>query len=71
MVRGRGMLHGIVLDSAGTAASIVKSALAAGTIVVQSGTDGTVVTVAPPLTIESEQLHAALDALEVAVTEAA
>lgn len=70
-VRGRGALYGIVFDGAATAVAVVESALRAGAIVLQSGPGGEVVTVAPPLTIESEQLDAALNAIEGAVSEAA
>jgi 4-aminobutyrate aminotransferase/(S)-3-amino-2-methylpropionate transaminase len=70
-VRGRGMLFGIVCDAASTASAIVNRALAAGTIVLQSGSDGSVMTLAPPLTIEDDQLDAALRTIEVAVSEAA
>ena len=70
-VRGRGMLFGIVFETAATAATVVNRALAAGVIVLQSGSDGSVVTVAPPLTIETEQLDTALGTLEVAVSDAA
>jgi diaminobutyrate-2-oxoglutarate transaminase len=65
------MLCGIVFDTAATASGIVERALEEGVIVLQSGPDGRVVTLAPPLTIEDQQLAAALDALEVAVSEAA
>lgn len=66
-VRGRGLLHGVVFESAGIAAAVVQRALEAGVILLQSGSDGDVVTIAPPLTIASDQLDAALIAIEGAV----
>jgi len=70
-VRGRGMAHGILFDSATAAATVVERALLAGVILLQSGTHGDVVTIAPPLVIEREHLGASLNAIEVAVSEAA
>jgi 4-aminobutyrate aminotransferase-like enzyme len=70
-VRGRGMAHGIVFDSAAAAATVVERALLAGVILLQSGAHGDVVTIAPPLVIEREHLGASLNAIEVAVSEAA
>jgi 4-aminobutyrate aminotransferase-like enzyme len=70
-VRGRGMLYGIVLDTAISALAVVARALSGGAIVLQSGIEGNVVTIAPPLTIESEQLDAALDIVEGAVAATA
>jgi 4-aminobutyrate aminotransferase-like enzyme len=70
-VRGRAMLYGIVLDTAISALAVVARALSGGAIVLQSGIEGNVVTIAPPLTIESEQLDAALDIVEGAVAATA
>jgi 4-aminobutyrate aminotransferase-like enzyme len=65
------MLHGIVFRAAAAAATVVERALAGGAIVLQSGPEGKVVTIAPPLSIEADQLEAALQIVEVAVGEAA
>jgi 4-aminobutyrate aminotransferase-like enzyme len=70
-VRGRGLLHGVQLRDAATASDVVKRSLRAGVIFLQSGVDGDVVIISPPLVIEESQLSRALDTLERAVAECA
>jgi 4-aminobutyrate aminotransferase-like enzyme len=60
-VRGRGLMWGIELRDGARAASIVQRTLRAGAILLQSGLRGEVISLAPPLTIEREQLERALD----------
>jgi len=68
-VRGRGALWALELDGAARANRVVVRGLANGIIVLQSGPDGTSVTIAPPLVIEVDELHRALDALERTIAE--
>jgi 4-aminobutyrate aminotransferase-like enzyme len=63
-VRGRGMLWGIEFDDAALLIELVQRALRAGLILLPSGVDGTVLTIAPPLVIEESELWAAIDTLE-------
>lgn len=65
--RGRGMLWGVELRDGAAAFAVTKNALARGVIVSQAGTNGNVVSLSPPLTIDQEQLEAALDILESAI----
>jgi 4-aminobutyrate aminotransferase-like enzyme len=60
-VRGRGLMWGIELRDGARAGSIVSAALQAGVILLQSGLRGEVISLAPPLTIEDEQLERALE----------
>jgi 4-aminobutyrate aminotransferase-like enzyme len=66
-VRGRGMLWGVHVKDAPTADAIVKRALASGVIVVQSGPEGDVLAISPPLTIGERQLYRAVEILEAAI----
>lgn len=66
-VRGRGLLYGVQVRDAAAAADVVRAALRGGVILLQSGVDGDVVTISPPLTIEQDQLDGALDVLEGAL----
>lgn len=63
-VRGRGLFWGIELESGAAAARAVTLALQRGVILLQSGTQGDVLTIAPPLVISEAQLHRAIDSLE-------
>ncbi|MBV8152270.1 MAG: aspartate aminotransferase family protein [Candidatus Eremiobacteraeota bacterium] len=69
-VRGRGALWGVETPSAGVSFGIAKAALRAGVIVLPSGVEGNVITLAPPLTIERAQLERALELFEGAVAGA-
>ncbi len=60
-VRGRGLMWGIELHDGARAASIVRRALAAGVILLQSGLRGEVISLSPPLSIEDAQLERALE----------
>jgi 4-aminobutyrate aminotransferase/(S)-3-amino-2-methylpropionate transaminase len=60
-VRGRGLMWGIEMRDGARAGSIVQRALQAGVILLQSGLRGEVLSLAPPLTIEDEQLSRALE----------
>lgn len=70
-VRGRGLLQALQLDRAERAERIVRRALHDGVIFLQSGVDGTAVTITPPLVIEETQLHCAIDVLTAAIAEGA
>ena len=69
-VRGRGLLRAVQFDRADRAERIVRLALKNGVIFLQSGVDGNVVTISPPLVIEEAQLARAIDVLENAIEEA-
>lgn len=68
-VRGRGLLWGVQLDDAPRTAATVGRALRAGAIFLQSGVNGAVVSIAPPLVIEEAALHRAVDILSAAIEE--
>lgn len=68
-VRGRGLLWGIELRSAATAASLVAAARRRGVLLLAGGPAGRVVQVVPPLTIAETQLTLALDLLEAALAD--
>ncbi len=63
-VRGRGMLWGIELNTPAAAKRLVAGALARGILLLAGGPAGTVVQIAPPLTISEPQLASALATLE-------
>jgi 4-aminobutyrate aminotransferase-like enzyme len=63
-VRGRGFLWAVEFSDGAFANRVVVQALARGLILLQSGPIGTSITLAPPLTIEDEQLSRALDLFE-------
>ncbi|MBC5829856.1 MAG: aspartate aminotransferase family protein [Candidatus Eremiobacteraeota bacterium] len=60
-VRGRGLMWGIQVSDARTAAHVISKALQAGVIVLQTGEAGDVVSVTPPLMIPHDELMRALD----------
>jgi 4-aminobutyrate aminotransferase / (S)-3-amino-2-methylpropionate transaminase / 5-aminovalerate transaminase len=66
-VRGRGLLWGIELATAGLAKSWVAEARARGVLFLAGGPEGRVAQVVPPLTISEAQLGAALGILEKAL----
>ena len=68
-VRGVGFLWAVEFAHAALANRIVVRGLARGLILLQSGATGTSITVAPPLTIDDDQLAHALDLLEHIVRE--
>jgi 4-aminobutyrate aminotransferase / (S)-3-amino-2-methylpropionate transaminase / 5-aminovalerate transaminase len=68
-VRGRGALWGIELADGGAARASVVRALRSGLILLQSGLRGEVLTIAPPVVIDDEQLERALDLLEAALPD--
>ncbi|HYW54130.1 MAG TPA: aspartate aminotransferase family protein [Dongiaceae bacterium] len=68
-VRGVGFLWAVEFAHAAFANRVVVRGLARGLILLQSGTTGTSITVAPPLTIDDDQLARALDVLERTVRE--
>jgi 4-aminobutyrate aminotransferase-like enzyme len=63
-VRGRGLMWGIQMRDAVTADAAVKRALQRGLILLQAGTHGDVISVAPPLIITDRQLDRATSILE-------
>jgi 4-aminobutyrate aminotransferase-like enzyme len=66
-VRGRGLFWGIQLRDAAMADRVVKRALASGVIVLQAGSQGDTISIAPPLVITDRQLSRALELLEAAI----
>jgi acetylornithine/succinyldiaminopimelate/putrescine aminotransferase len=62
VVRGRGLLVGVVLDDAPTA--LVRSCLTQGLVVGSAG--GNVLRLAPPLTITADEIEVILQRLEAA-----
>ena len=70
-IRGRGLLWGVAFADAAFASAVVKRALRAGAIFLQSGMAGDVVAISPPLVIGEEQLARALEILKVAIEETA
>jgi acetylornithine/succinyldiaminopimelate/putrescine aminotransferase len=68
-IRGLGMLWAIEFRDAATANTVVRAGLQRGLILLQSGTEGTSITLAPPLVIAGDQLTRALDLLERVITE--
>jgi 4-aminobutyrate aminotransferase-like enzyme len=68
-VRGRGLMWGVELRDAAQADAAVKAALRLGLIVLQTGRNGNVISVTPPLVIGRDDLDRALDLLENAIAE--
>ncbi len=66
-VRGRGLMWGIQVSDARTAARIVTRALQEGVIVLQTGQTGNVISLTPPLMIPEQELMRALDVVESVV----
>jgi len=66
-VRGRGMLWGVELRDGAVTFTAIKNALARGVILAQSGADGNVIVLSPPLVIEEQPLERAIDVLESAI----
>ena len=66
-VRGRGLMWGIQMRDPASADAVVKRALTHGLILVQSGIEGDVISIGPPLVITDRQLHRATDILENAI----
>ncbi len=66
-VRGLGYLWAVEFADGARANRVVVRGLARGLILLQSGPTGTSITLAPPVTIEDEQLARALDLLESTV----
>jgi 4-aminobutyrate aminotransferase-like enzyme len=66
-VRGLGYLWAVEFADGGFANRVVVRGLARGLILLQSGPTGTSITLAPPVTIEDEQLARALDLFESTV----
>jgi 4-aminobutyrate aminotransferase-like enzyme len=68
-VRGLGMLWAVELPDGALANRVVVRALQNGVVLLQSGPEGTSITLAPPLTISERQLSRALDLFERSVHE--
>jgi 4-aminobutyrate aminotransferase-like enzyme len=68
-VRGIGMLWAIEFTGGGVANRVVRAGLQRGLILLQSGVEGTSITLAPPLTIEDDQLERALALLDRTLEE--
>lgn len=67
--RGRGMMRGLDTHKPEVAKKIMAAAAKHRVIVGACGTDGRVIKVCPPLTIEQDTLEKGLDLLEAAVNE--
>jgi 4-aminobutyrate aminotransferase-like enzyme len=65
--RGRGLMWALQMRDAAAADAVVKRALTLGLILLQAGSDGDVISIAPPLVITDSQLHRALDILDHAL----
>jgi 4-aminobutyrate aminotransferase-like enzyme len=61
VVRGRGLLIGIELDSGEAAMRVTQAALEAGVLLLPSGDTGQVLSLSPPLVIEEGTLDGAID----------
>jgi 4-aminobutyrate aminotransferase-like enzyme len=70
-VRGRGMLWALEFRDGTLANEVVRGALQRGVIALQSGTEGTSITLAPPLLISERQLDRALELLSQTIKERA
>lgn len=68
-VRGIGMLWAVEFETAGVANRVVRTGLQRGLILLQSGVDGTSITIAPPLTIEDAYLERAIALLDQTIEE--
>jgi 4-aminobutyrate aminotransferase-like enzyme len=68
-VRGIGMLWAIEFANAGIANRVVHAGLQRGLILLQSGVDGTSITLAPPLNIEDDQLERGIALLDNTIEE--
>jgi acetylornithine/succinyldiaminopimelate/putrescine aminotransferase len=68
-VRGIGMLWAIEFRAAAQANRAVRGGLQRGLILLQSGVDGTSITLAPPLTIDDDQLERAIALLDHTIEE--
>jgi 4-aminobutyrate aminotransferase-like enzyme len=68
-VRGLGMLWAIAFTDGGVANRVVRAGLQRGLILLQSGVDGTSITLAPPITIEDDQLERAVALLDRTIEE--
>jgi 4-aminobutyrate aminotransferase-like enzyme len=68
-VRGIGMLWAIEFAGAGAANRVVHAGLQRGLILLQSGVDGTSITLAPPLNSEDDLLERAIALLDTTIEE--
>lgn len=68
-VRGRGMIQGLVAGQAPLAGRVAARAFANGVVIETSGSQGEVLKLLPPLTIDQATLMAGLDAIERGVAE--
>ncbi|HEV8582346.1 MAG TPA: aspartate aminotransferase family protein [Thermoanaerobaculia bacterium] len=68
-VRGRGLLWGIQLRSRESAKRWVTGAQSRGILLLAGGPEGRVAQLVPPLTVEEEQLAAAVEILETALDD--
>lgn len=68
-VRGAGMLWAIEFTNAGVANRVVRAGLQRGLILLQSGVDGTSITLAPPLNIADDQFERAIALLDRTIEE--
>ena len=65
--RGAGLCWGVQLDSAERAARVVRAALQDRVILLQSGVNGDVVSISPPLVIGETELNRAIEVLRTAI----
>lgn len=67
--RGRGLLWGVETRTAEQAKRTVERLLEAGVLALAGGPRGDVIQIVPPLTIAEDDLHTALDRLEIALSQ--
>ena len=63
-IRGRGLMWGIELHDAAQARAAVEKALTKGVIILQSGSEGNVLSLSPPLTIAQADLERGVELVE-------
>lgn len=68
-VRGRGLLWGLELRDAGAAETVVRRALGAGLILLQSGAAGDVLSISPPLIVTRRELARGFELLEAVLQD--
>jgi 4-aminobutyrate aminotransferase-like enzyme len=66
-VRGRGLMWGLELHDGARARAAVERALAKGVIILQSGPDGNVLSLTPPLTIPESELDRGVDVVAACI----
>ncbi len=68
-VRGTGLCWGVQLEPAARAGAAVRQALQSGVIFLQSGRNGDVIAITPPLVIGETELNHAIDVLATVLSD--